>query len=388
MIPQEIEKHIVKYLTNQATLSELDKLSSWLENQANKDLFCAYVKTNYAINYTMKQYNANQTKKNLLDIINKEKRTYRLFKMKQFFLKYAAVILICLTAGYGYINGYFTSVEKLNIPNENITLQLEGDSEKLIIKLDELKKTFTFKRNVSGTQIGNKLKLTFKNKEKKEQLVYSTLTVPYGKRFKVQLSDGTLVDLNAGSSLKYPVNFIKGENRRVFLKGEAFFNVTKDANHPFIVNANEIDVRVLGTKFNISSYPEDENINTVLIEGSVSTYKKGETYNSNIVTILKPGYKAAWHKKNNIMNVDKTNIEVHTAWLDGKLILHEIPFNDILKKLERQYNVTFVNNNEALEDRYFTAKFDVEDIYQVVESLSYSGNFTYKFDEDKIIINP
>lgn len=386
MLPKEIENYIVKYLSNQATLNELDELSLWLENPVNRPLFNNYVKTNYAITYTMKHYDANQTKKHLIDVINKEKKTYRLLKVKQNIFKYAAVIILFLCLGYGYQQGYFSKQSRLEIPSENITLQL-NNKEKLIIKVGESKRTFTFKGHVVGTQTGNTL-LLHKNSETKEALVYNTLTVPYGKRFKVQLSDGTLVDLNAGSSLKYPVNFIEGENRHVFLKGEAFFDVAKDKKHPFIVNANEIDIRVLGTKFNVSSYPEDENINTVLIEGSVSTYKKGETYNPEKATILKPGYKAAWHKKNNIINVDKTNIEVHTAWIDGRLILHEIPFNDILKKLERQYNVIFVNNNKTLESRYFTAKFDVEDIYQVVESLSYSGNFTYKFDEDKIIINP
>ncbi|GAL64187.1 FecR domain-containing protein [Algibacter lectus] len=76
------------------------------------------------------------------------------------------------------------------------------------------------------------------------------------------------------------------------------------------------------------------------------------------------------------------------AWLDGRLILHEVAFTDILKKLERQYNVSFINKDKKLEQRYFTAKFDTEDIYEVLESLSTSGNFEYEFNKDNIIINP
>ncbi|WP_372936152.1 FecR family protein [Seonamhaeicola sp.] len=387
MVPKKIEKYIVKYLANQATLNELDELSLWLKKPANKSMFVTYVKTNYAINYSMKQYNASQTKKNLLDVINKEKRTYRLQKTKRTFLKYAAVILICLTAGYAYLKGYVFSDKELVIPEEKITLQLDNNKQKIVINTDELKKTFTFNGNVLGVQTGNKI--SYNKAVKNETLIYNTLTVPYGKRFKVELSDGTLVDLNAGSSLKYPVNFVKGEPRKVFLNGEAFFNVTKDKDHPFIVNANEIDVKVLGTKFNVSSYPEDENINTVLVEGSVGVYKKGEAEdNKQTPTMLKPGNKAAWNKTSNTINVSQTDIESHIAWINGRLILYEVPFNDILKKLERQYNVVLVNNNKALEGRYFTAKFDVEDIYQVMKSLSLSGKFTYKFKEDKIIINP
>jgi hypothetical protein len=386
MLPKNIENHIVKYITNQASLSELDELSLWLETPLNTPLFNDYVKTNYAISYTMKQYDANQTKKHLLDVINKDKKTRRLTQMKRNIFKYAALIILFVCLGYFYQQGYFTKQSVLEIPSENITLQLDSGSFKIIFDADKLKKWRNAKGKLVSTQIGNQL--FYNNEGKNETLVYNTLTVPYGKRFKIKLSDGTNVNLNAGSSLKYPVNFIKGENRQVFLKGEAFFNVAKDVNHPFIVNANEIDVRVLGTKFNISSYPEDESINTVLVEGSVSTYQTGDTYDPKTSILLKPGYKAAWNKTKHITEVQETDIEANIAWINGRLILYEVAFNDILKKLERQYNVTFINKNKTLEGRYFTAKFDVEDIYQVVESLSLSGNFTYKFKEDKIIINP
>ncbi|WP_445735976.1 FecR family protein [Mariniflexile sp.] len=314
---------------------------------------------------------------------NQKKR--RVSKFKQSWFKYAAVLLVFLSLGYLYQQGYFSKQSILIIPSEQITLQIDNGTTKIINK-DESTQLVDSNGKIVGNQVGKRL--LYEKGLAEEELLYNTLTVPYGQRFEVQLSDGTSIMLNAGSSLKYPVNFIKGENRQVFLKGEAFFNVAKDATHPFIVNANEIDVRVLGTKFNISSYPEDENINTVLVEGSVSTYKNGDTYLSETATLLKPGYKAAWHKKNKVVEVGKTDIETHIAWMDGRLILYEVAFNDILKKLERQYNVTFINNNKSLEGRYFTAKFDIENIYQVVQSLSFSGNFTYKFNEDKIIINP
>ncbi len=385
MISPETENIIVKYLTNQANLRELDTLSLWLNNPDNIKLFNDYVRTNYAINYNMKKYNSAQTKENLLRVIKIEKSANRLTKIKMNLLKYAALILIFLSIGYGYMQGYFTSDDKLILPKESITLQLNDGNIK-VINDDESVEIVEVSGRVIGVQSGKQL--AYNNNVENDTLIYNTLAVPYGKRFEVQLSDGTTVNLNSGSSLKYPVNFIKGKNRQVFLNGEAFFNVAKDTKHPFIVNANEIDVRVLGTKFNISSYPEDNNINTVLVEGSVSTYKTGEAYEPESATLLKPGYKAAWNKTNKTIQVTETDVETHLAWISGKLILYEVEFSAILKKLERQYNVEFINNNTALKNRFFTAKFDIEDIEQVMKSLSYSGKFTYKFEENKIIINP
>ena len=135
---------------------------------------------------------------------------------------------------------------------ESITIQLE-DGNTQIINENRTSQLIDKNGNVLGQQSGNQL--VYNSDVKNDVLVYNTLTVPYGKQFELQLSDGTNVHLNAGTSLKYPVKFVKGKNREVFLNGEAFFNVAKEVNHPFIVNANEIDVRVLGTQFNISSYP-------------------------------------------------------------------------------------------------------------------------------------
>lgn len=300
-------------------------------------------------------------------------------------IKYAAIAVLFLGIGFLFQQGYFSASSTLDIPNEFITLELENGSTK-IINEDGTSELVDKKGNIIGNQKGKIL--VYDTTITNESLVYNTLTVPYGKRFEVQLSDGTKVHLNAGTSLKYPIKFIEGQNRQVFLKGEAFFNVSTDARHPFIVNAEEINIRVLGTQFNVSSYPEDEQITTALLEGSVGVYSSNEAYNQETVTLLNPGFKAEWSLKNHEIKVDKADTETHIAWMEGRLILNGVPFNDILKKLERQYNVVFINNDKDLENRRFTARFDVENIHQVMQSFSYSASFTYKFDSNKIIINP
>ena len=122
-----------------------------------------------------------------------------------------------------------------------------------------------------------------------ETLVYNTLKIPYGKQFEVELSDGTIVHLNSGTTLRYPVAFLKNQNRKVFLTGEAFFEVAKDKAHPFTVSTQELNVEVLGTKFNASSYTEDVTTDIVLVEGKVALYKDKKENNNSVK--LTPGSK-------------------------------------------------------------------------------------------------
>ena len=122
-------------------------------------------------------------------------------------------------------------------------------------------------------------------------MVYNTLKIPYGKKFEVQLSDGTIVHLNAGTSLRYPVQFVKNQSRQVYLTGEAFFEVSKDKAHPFTVNTQEVNVEVLGTKFNVNSYTEDVSTDVVLVEGKVSLYKDKKTAENQVY--LTPGLKGS-----------------------------------------------------------------------------------------------
>lgn len=383
MISKNTQRLIVQYLNKQATLLERDELELWLENPNNYELFKRDVKINYLIDLNMDMFDVDDSKKQLLELIDKEKKVYRLRKYFNV-LKYAAAVILFLGTGYLYQNGYFTQTSEIIIPAESITLQLENGDIK-ILNEDGTSDVIDVNGNIVGNQKGNQL--IYSNKIDKETLVYNTLKVPYGKRFKIQLSDGTNVNLNAGTSLKYPVKFIKGENRQVFLDGEAYFSVTKDALHPFIVSADEVNIRVLGTQFNVSSYTEDSKISTVLVEGSVDVYQKGDAYSSKTSTNLKPGFKADWQKQNNKISLEEADIEMHTAWINGKIIFRHIPFKNVIKKLERHYDVVIMNNNKELGEKFVTASFDIETIENIFEILNVSYNINYTFNNNQIIIN-
>lgn len=225
------------------------------------------------------------------------------------------------------------------------------------------------------------------NNTKNETLVYNELYVPYGKRLQVILSDGTHVHVNAGTTLKYPIRFIEGKERKVFLEGgEAFFDVTKDEKNAFIVNVNKQNIKVLGTRFNVSSYPEDEINHVVLVEGSVSLYENSKAHNDDEAILLEPGFKAGWNTKHNNILISEVDTSTYTGWIEGKLIFKNIPFKSIRKKLERFYNVTIINNNKVLDNNTYNAVFDVETIDQVLETLNENYPIEYVIENNQIII--
>ncbi|NKI25456.1 DUF4974 domain-containing protein [Arenibacter sp. 6A1] len=276
------------------------------------------------------------------------------------------------------------SIPSTPIPTSGlITLQLDNGSVETITDTNE-STIRTAKGTVVGTQNGSSLH--YLNNSVAEELIYNTLHIPFGKKFELLLSDGTKVTLNAGSSLKYPVQFLSGHTRKVFLKGEAFFDVAKDAKHPFIVNANDLNIQVLGTEFNLSYFPEDEEISTVLVEGSVELYKDGADKNKNTVTQLQPGQKASWNPLKNSMQVKAVDVSLYTSWMHGELICKAMPFSKLRTKLERHFNIRIENNNEALDKQIYTATFKGESLEDILEAFKEDFPFKYSREGDTITI--
>jgi ferric-dicitrate binding protein FerR (iron transport regulator) len=200
------------------------------------------------------------------------------------------------------------------------------------------------------------------------------------------MADGTKAHLNSGTSLKYPVQFKNGRNREVFLRGEGYFDVAEDRAHPFIVNTQAVNIRVLGTQFNVSVYPDDENSSAVLVKGSVVLLEKHEQFDSVRNQRLKPGHIANWKKGNREIRIGKTDTHLYTGWRDGKIIFNHMPFRDIRKNLERNYDVTISNDYIELEKIRFTASFDTETIEQVLRAFSKNYPMQFTVEENKIHI--
>jgi transmembrane sensor len=381
----KMERIIVKYLSAQATHIETEKLLEWLKEPENIIIYNLYVKVNYAADYELKKFDTAKAKREVIQFIYDDKNI-QLKRKRNLVLKFAALLILLIG-----ISHLFSRIETANsettaliAKTDIITLELQDGTVVFLNPEDS-----TRIKNIYGRIVGNhkRTQLVYTSSNRHNKIEYNTLKVPNGKRFNVTLSDGTLVYLNAGSTLKYPIDFIEGKARKVFLSGEAYFDVFSDRKHPFIVNINKVNVKALGTEFNITSYPEDNSINTVLVEGSVKIYEKGKEDQISSSTVIKPNYLAVWDKKQESISVKSVDSKIYTSWLSGKLIFRNTKFKEIRKVLERKYNIKIINYSSALDEQLFDATFDIESIEQILNSFSSVYKINYKIEDKVVIIN-
>ncbi len=252
--------------------------------------------------------------------------------------------------------------------------------------------------------------LIFNSSSQSEKIV--KIFAPKGSRSVAYLPDGSRVWLNAGSELTYKIN--NGENREVKLVGEAFFKVKSDKNHPFIVSANGMFIKALGTSFNVKAYPEERKVTTTLVEGIVRIEKEGATENS--VITLKPNQKVVvfndsslfYHEKSKIienkdnkdeaiiaLDVQKSipaiqaqnvNTDLYTSWKDDKWIIDSEEFGNLATLLERRYNVNIEFQTNELEKYRFSGTFTNETVEQAMDLMRYTLPFKYSIDKNNILI--
>ena len=314
----------------------------------------------------------------------KEKAVYskkRVVPLWKSAMRYAAIFMGLLAVIY------FFRTEKESVRDAQIsegTIKLKTGVDVKVIREGESQQIVSASGKVIGKQNGNRIR--YDADAEIDELIYNELEIPYGKIFDVELSDGTVVHLNSGTKMRYPVKFLKGLKREVFIEGEAYFNVTKDEEHPFVVNADDVVVEVLGTEFNVSSYKEDQEIRTVLVEGSVRMTNSVAS-ESNVV--LRPGEKGAWNRLARVTEVEEVDVELYTGWIKGELIFRNSTFEDMAKKLERRYMVTIQNNNLLLANKMLNARFNVniESIDDVLQSISEIQQFEYRIIDQKIEIH-
>ena len=192
------------------------------------------------------------------------------------------------------------------------------------------------------------------------------LIIPKGGEYQVVLADGTKVWLNSASRLIYPQSFM-GKERRVVLSGEAFFDVTHDAERPFVVETSRMNVKVLGTRFNVNDYDDNEEVSTTLVNGSVEIVS-GDQQAFRLV----PGEQA--YGKENELEKREVNVRLYTSWIDGKFLFNNTELEEIAKQISRWYDVEIFFSSESVKKVRFTGaivKFKpLEDLVRMIESTS------------------
>ena len=251
------------------------------------------------------------------------------------------------------------------------------------------------------------------NSHKKEEIQgINEISVPLGSKTVVLLADGTKIWLNSGSKLKYPQKF-QGNTREVVLSGEAFFDVKKDLRKPFIVKTSALNIKVLGTTFNVKSYPEEGTIETTLVNGAVTITKSNTDLNSTDAIYLKPNQRATYIKEEGkliLADIEKKvikaepiveigqkrqekmilskNIDIvqFTAWKDDKIVFKNEGFESLCTKLERWYNVKINIDDPELKKFHYSGTIQKETINDVIEIIKLMMPFKYEVNHSIIDI--
>lgn len=188
---------------------------------------------------------------------------------------------------------------------------------------------------------------------------YNTLLVPYGKRSRIKLSDNTVVWLNSGSRLVYPVTFGK-KQREVYLSGEALFEVDHQPERPFVVMTGRMDVKVLGTTFNLSAYDDDSLVSTVLVQGSVELIHRSMVPGMRKSGKIVPGTCAEYDARRNTLSRSVVDPALYTSWKDGYFVFEKRTLSEISKKLARYYAVRIEFEDKKLADETFSGRLDLK----------------------------
>ena len=361
-----ISEILTKYLSNEATEQEIQTLFEWIEaSEENKKQFIAAKKI-----WAMSSLSDGTLEETPVIQLKAKNKVYR-------YLKFASVFLVLF--GLGKLA--FNYSQKANSAKE-IVLELSDGRLEIITKNNQSKVV-----NDKGDLIAKKFpnQIVYFGKVQDQEVVYNTLKIPYGKRFKLQLSDGTVVNLNSGTTFKYPEQFGVNGKRNVYLTGEAFFEVAKDKTHPFIVHANKVEVEVLGTKFNVSAYPENPTVNSTLIEGSI---QMAEAENKSNAVLIVPNQMATWQNNSKKITTKFVDTSIYSAWTKGDIAFKDTPFSTIAKIIERTYDVKIINENSDLARQNFTGSIKISEssVENILELLKRDTPFNYAIKENTITI--
>ena len=209
-----------------------------------------------------------------------------------------------------------------------------------------------------------------------QQYSMQEITSPPGIRSQVVLPDGSKVWLNAESTIQFPVPFHK-KSRNINLVGEAFFDVIKNPNQPFIVQSGKIKVTVLGTRFNFKAFALDPTIEVVLEKGKIALNLPGNAGENE--TFMNPGDRLIYEKAGNVATLRNENINKYIAWHNGKLIFNNTPITEVAQMLSRWYGIEVIVKDTEIMNYRFTTTFENESLFQVTELLGLSSPIQFKY---------
>lgn len=386
-IPELIFKKISESISD----DELRELTTWINlNDENKQIYDD-VLNQENIKKTLNKYFKYDIKKAWIKTEERliPKNANFIFLTNKI-LRYAAILAIPILIG-GYLIYQTTIYDNTKVTQTNIELLFKPGNQKAILTLSsgeevgvgKYKQANNIRISESTEVIDTNYTLVYdKINSTTVDLEYNNLKTPKGGEYSLVLADGSKVWLNADSELKYPVSFSTSE-RKVFINGEAYFEITKNKDKPFIVQTNSYDIQVLGTTFNVMSYSDEQQIVTTLVEGSVKIIAS-EKENSVYIT---PGQQAVLHENSAKIEITDVDTYQYTSWKDGLFVFKSEQLGSITKKFSRWYNCEIQFTDSELENTKFTGTLRKDTgLGEILNVISQTCQIDFTINENNVLI--
>jgi transmembrane sensor len=392
MKKEEVQKLVDKYLHNTATAEETEKLFQWYRTEMNAD--------------SQWNFDLDEDEENLKSFIFSQievpESTDNQFKPQRKYYSLvaaASVLFFIASALYFFLRTDYNITDPIpvKVVVNPVVNDIQPGGIKAILTLSDGKKIvlddsqngvvinqggIKIHKNSEGVieyTLSNSSNEQRVNQKQETQLVYNIIQTPVGGKFQLNLADGSKVWLNSASSLRFPV-FFAGDTREVELKGEAYFEVSKNEHKKFSVRSGNQTVEVLGTHFNINAYSDEPSITTTLIEGAVRVIE----LNSKKSQILKPGEQS---KVDSDIRIQRKDIQAELAWKDGYFYFENASIETVMRQLGRWYGITARYESELPEHHFEGAIATNLTLLEVLEILQKS-NIHFRLEGKEVVVMP
>ena len=381
----KISRLIAKKLMGVILPEDEEKLNAWLEEDArNKDLYRRILEVENFSTRDMyaKRLDVEHTWDALKEQLAGQRKRRSLFSSWQIGVAASVILLVGIGLYWGFN-------KKPKVKQVEVAAHVEMGGAKAILVTSRGDEIVLQDSSVKLITLGGGMvakndgvQVSYKENEgagKEDVLEYNTIRVPRGGEYKLFLSDNTEVFLNSDSEIRFPVKFGKGK-RDVFLRGEAFFVVTKDASRPFVVNANDkMSVEVLGTQFNLQAYPDDAFVETTLNEGAV------RVFNGKQGVRLRPDEQAVYDEGK--FTVRKVDASSYSAWKEGRFMLLNHSLENIMTRLARWYNIDIFWENPEVKEYHFSGELArYEDFTEILRMLELATRVHFEVKDRTVFV--
>ena len=379
-LTERIGRLIYRRILGVITAEEVEELDFWRDaNPANEVTYQKLLDTVF-LEREYKRLRAVKVDRPLADMETRVRyKSVRGYRRLLWQVSSAAAVLLFITSALLYLNTRPDVVLSEKQETEMYAAQIRPGETKAVLTLNN-----GVELELGADQEKNQVAIQQIRTVSKKEKILNNLTTPRGGEFKITLEDGTQVWLNAESQLIYPDTFSANE-RRVILKGEAYFEVVKDEQKPFYVESNGQVVRVYGTEFNVRSYEEDADIYTTLVSGRGSF----QSMNGNEAElILTPGKQAVFDKRQQSTSVRPVDTQVVTSWRRGMFVFEEQNLEQIMRDLSRWYNFSYEFKDTSLRETVFMGSVPrYGDFNEILEILEKSGGVKFRVKDRVVIIS-